>query len=140
MKTILFVCLFLVPSLPTAQPLYGVGEVRRERALRLLPAGFDRITSNTGADFIHEEQTGDALLTPKADADKDALDRRIAQMQMQLGDSYRARLDEHRKIAVLSDLPDSAVDGYLDTVRRYEDVLHDTFFEHLPDYWIMVII
>ena len=45
-------------------------------------------------------------------------DNPVAEIQKKLGDSYRARLDEQRRIAVLSDLPDSAVDGYLDTLRQ----------------------
>src|SRR5205814_6571251 len=45
-----------------------------------------------------------------------------------------------RKIVMLSDLPDNAIDGYLDRLRQYQDALHATFFEHLPDYWILVLI
>src|SRR5262245_41509256 len=78
-------------------------------------------------------------LAPLATAQQ-SMDQRVAEMQKTLGDAYRARRDEQRKIVILSDLPEKAVDGYLERLRLYEDALHAAFFEHLPDYWILVVI
>src|SRR5437762_2471136 len=70
----------------------------------------------------------------------DPIDRRVAEVRQKLGDSYRVARDEQRKVVIVSDLPESAVNGQLARLGQYEDALHATFFDHLPDYWIMVVI
>jgi hypothetical protein len=80
------------------------------------------------------------LVFPSPTEAQESIDRRVAQMQEKLGDSYRARRDEELKVVILSDLSDKDIDDYLERLRLYEHALHATFFDHLPDYWILVLI
>jgi hypothetical protein len=80
------------------------------------------------------------LVLPSLARAQEPIDRRISQIREKMGDSYRLRRDEQRKIAILSDLPEKDIDGYLQDLRVYEDALHATFFERLPNYWILVVI
>jgi hypothetical protein len=80
------------------------------------------------------------LAIPSLTSAQELMDRRVAELQKKLGDSYQIRRDEQRKILILSDLPEKNIDGYLNDLRTYEDALHATFFENLPTYWILVLI
>ena len=101
---------------------------------------FAHIESDTDLYPIRKEEGYKKIFAKRAEIEKASMDRRIAEMQEKLGDSYRSRRDEERKIVIVSDLPDNAIDGYFETLRRYQNALHSTFFEHLPDYWILVLI
>jgi PDZ domain-containing protein len=84
--------------------------------------------------------TAAVSLAQRADVEKESMARHVTELQAKLGDAYHVRWDEQRKIVMLSDLPETAIDGYLERLRQYQDALHATFFDHLPDYWILVVI
>jgi tetratricopeptide (TPR) repeat protein len=101
---------------------------------------FTHIETDADLDSIRMEDGYKRVLARKAEIDRQVIEARAADLRKTLGAAYEAYRDETKKILVLSDLPKSEVTGLFQAIAVFQNALHASLFDHLPDYWNLIVI
>jgi len=119
----------------------------KEKALEFLKkaveAGFvdfGHIEQDSDLDGIRDTDGYKELMKKKEEYLKAATEKRIKRIKERAGEKYRVVRDEERKLVIISDLKEETLERFLKILRKYGDALHKEFFEHKPDYYILIII
>ncbi|MHC4608433.1 MAG: tetratricopeptide repeat protein [Planctomycetota bacterium] len=101
---------------------------------------FNHMEADSDLDAIRDTDGYKELLAKRDELEKGAIEGRLERYKKELGEKYKVVRDEERKLVILSDMKEETLNQYLGILRRYQDALHSEYFEHLPDYYILVLI